>query len=175
MLGLHQDQGLGNLGTGQMGEQNTWFFKILPVAVAARFSQASPGALGPSVIEGPLEMRALSLSASASECSSLSVSLSLSPASGRNPVQKLNAHLAAVHPQPFRRSKAAARSGHARSGRKQVSQSLSGAGCARKWQGRGPPGPVMGREAGATADGMVLGARVFDLISLGLGRALRVA
>lgn len=53
MLGLHQDQGRGKLGTGQMGEQSTWRAKILPVTVAARLSQASPRVLGPSKSSKP--------------------------------------------------------------------------------------------------------------------------
>lgn len=73
----------------------------------------------------PCGMRALSLSASAAGCSSLSVSLSLSTAAGRNPVKELNAHLAAVHPQPSRRSRAASTERQAKSGSRQVRSKTS--------------------------------------------------
>lgn len=78
----------------------------------------------------PSGMRALSLFASASACSSLPVSLSLSTAAGRNPVQKLNAHLAAGHPHPpggAGQQAQSVRPSQVRSCRKQVSQGWSGA------------------------------------------------
>lgn len=151
-------RGAGSLGldkwaTRAHGAQNI----ICLVTVAAQCSQASPRALGPSIVETPLWIRALSLSlslpASTSDCSSLFISLSLSTRSGRNPVQKLNAHLTAAHPHPLggaRQRAQRSRPSQVRPVRNQVSQSLRvrGAEGTRRRQGDGkgrrPPRPVMG-------------------------------
>lgn len=98
------------------------------VTVAAQCSQASPRALGPSISEPPLWMRALSLPlslpASTSDCSSLSVSLSLSMTSGRNPVQKLNAHLTAAYPHPLGGARQRAQRSRPKSGQASSKPSL---------------------------------------------------
>lgn len=96
----------------------------------------------------PLWMRALSLPrplpASASDCSSLSISLSLSMTSGRNPVQKLNAHLTAAYPHPLGGARQRAQRSRPRSGQASSRPSLPrfeserGRGyeeTTRRWQG----------------------------------------